>query len=128
MKHLVDTHVLFWWLTDRGKLSPLALTIIADRRNDVFVSVASTWELAIKVGQGKWPQARNVIENFDTELGSEHFKLLPILVAHARAAGFLGTAHKDPFDRMLVAQAIAEGLVLVSSDAKLPGMGAQVAW
>jgi PIN domain nuclease of toxin-antitoxin system len=128
MKLLVDTHVLFWWLSDRAKLSPVALLTIADRNNEVYVSVASVWELAIKVGLGKWPEARHLIENFDTELVAESFAVLPISVAHARFAGFLGTPHKDPFDRLLVAQALAEGLILVTSDAKLRGMGAPVVW
>jgi PIN domain nuclease of toxin-antitoxin system len=128
MKLLVDTHVLFWWLSDRTKLSPVALLTIADRSNEVYVSVASAWELAIKVGLNKWPDAKHVIENFDAELAAENFLLLPITVTHARAAGFLQTTHKDPFDRLLVAQALAKGLILITSDAKLVGIGAPVIW
>ena len=128
MKLLVDTHVLFWWLSERAKLSPVALLTIADRNNEIYVSVASAWELAIKVGLGKWPEARHLIENFDAELLAESFVLLPIWVAHARSAGFLPSPHKDPFDRLLVAQALAEGLVLVTSDAKMLGLGAPLLW
>jgi PIN domain nuclease of toxin-antitoxin system len=128
MKLLLDTHVLYWWLSDRAKLSAVALSAVADRNHEVCVSVASAWELAIKVGLGKWPEARHLIENFDAELAAENFALLPISVPHARTAGFLRSPHKDPFDRLLVAQAITEGLVLVTSDAKLPGVGAPVIW
>jgi PIN domain nuclease of toxin-antitoxin system len=128
MKLLVDTHVLFWALADRSKLSVVAALAIAHKDNEVYVSVVSAWELAIQVGLGKWPEAKSLIENFDEEIARVNFRLLPILVTHVRAAGFLQTGHKDPFDRLLVAQALAEGLILVTSDAKLVGMGAPVIW
>jgi PIN domain nuclease of toxin-antitoxin system len=101
---------------------------MSERSNDIYVSVASSWEMAIKVGLGKWPEARSLIENFESELATETFQMLPILVPHVRLAGFLTSPHKDPFDRLLVAQAIEEGLILVTSDAKLTGMGAPVLW
>jgi PIN domain nuclease of toxin-antitoxin system len=128
MKLLVDTHVLFWALSERSKLSAVAAIAIASRDNEVYVSVASAWELAIKVGLGKWPEAKSLIDDFDSEIARVNFRLLPILVVHARSAGFLESPHKDPFDRLLVAQAISEGLMLVTSDAKLAGMGAAVVW
>jgi PIN domain nuclease of toxin-antitoxin system len=106
----------------------MAAPAITHRDNEVYVSVVSAWELAIKVGHGKWPDAKSLIENFDAEIERVNFRLLPILVNHARAAGFMQIAHKDPFDRLLVAQAVAEGLLLMTSDAKLPGMGAPVIW
>jgi PIN domain nuclease of toxin-antitoxin system len=128
MKLLVDTHVLFWALSDQSKLSAVAALTLKNKDNEVYVSVATAWELAIKVGLGKWPEARPLIEGFDEEIERVDFRLLPILVVHARSAGMMILNHKDPFDRLLVAQAIVEGLVLVTSDAKLSGMGAPTIW
>lgn len=128
MNTLLDTHVLFWWLTDDARLSAAARQILIAEADGVHVSVATAWEIAIKVGQGKWPEARELIHHFEREMASEGFRLLPIDVAHARAAGLMRAAHRDPFDRMLVAQAVSEGLMVVTSDQKLAALGAACMW
>ena len=73
--------------------------------SDVYVSVASAWEMAIKVGLGKWPEAVELVAEFESQISSEGFRLLPITVPHVRAAGLMQAAHRDPFDRLLAAQA-----------------------
>jgi PIN domain nuclease of toxin-antitoxin system len=80
------------------------------------------------VGLGKWPEARPLIENFENEIASEGFRLLPIEIPHVRAAGLMQVAHRDPFDRLLVAQAAREGLTLVTSDQVLGDLGAVCLW
>ena len=92
------------------------------------MSIASAWELAIKVGNGKWPEATAILNDLEAQLATESFYLLPITVAHARLAGMLRAAHRDPFDRLLAAQAQIEGLTLVTADPKLHGLGAPILW
>jgi len=128
LRTLFDTHALFWWLTDDARLSILARQVVSDDPDTVHVSVATAWEIAIKVGQGKWPEARWLIENFEREIASEGFALLAIEVQHVRTAGLMQAAHRDPFDRLLVAQAASEGLTLVTSDAALTTLGARCLW
>jgi PIN domain nuclease of toxin-antitoxin system len=96
--------------------------------NMVHVSVATAWEIAIKVGNGKLPEASEILANFENAVGDEGFVLLPISIPHVRAAGLLQSPHRDPFDRLLAAQAITEGLTLVTADAKLAGLGAPILW
>ena len=128
MRTLLDTHVLFWWLTDHPQLSSEACRAIEADAERVHVSVTTAWEIAIKVGNGKWPEAASLIDNFEAEVAAEGFTMLPIEVAHARAAGSSRSIHKDPFDRMLVAQAMIEQLTLVTSDRKLAELGAVCLW
>ena len=112
MDLLLDTHVLLWWDQDDHTLSRQARKAIADSKNQVFVSAISPWELAIKARIGKLRfegSAASMIE-------ANGFRPLPILPSHGEAAGMLEWEHADPFDRMLVAQAQAEGLVLVHAD------------
>jgi len=94
----------------------------------VHVSVASAWEIAIKVGQGRLPEASEILANFEAALQAEGFALLAITVAHARTAGLLASEHRDPFDRLLASQAIVEGLTLVTADPKLHSLGAPCLW
>ncbi len=128
MKLLLDTHVLFWWLIEPNRLSGTAFAVIEADDSEVFVSIASCWEMAIKVGLGKWPEAALLLDTFDTELQKAEFMLLPIGTVHARTAGLLQSPHRDPFDRLLAAQAQIEGLTLVTADAKLAALGAPVLW
>lgn len=87
MRLLVDTHILFWWLVERDRLSPTALAAIGREDAEVLVSLASAWEMAIKIGAGKWTQATTVLNTFETLLAVEDFRLLPINLAHVRQAG-----------------------------------------
>lgn len=109
---LLDTHVLLWWLTDSEELGTKAKEAIADPNNQVYVSAASTWEISIKRSLGKL-QAPDDMSRFIEEEG---FTSLPITPYHGDQAGQLPDLHKDPFDRMLIAQAQAEGLVIITHD------------
>ena len=128
MRLLLDSHTFYWAVGQRSRLSRLALSSIEDENNDVYVSVASIWEMAIKVGAGKWPEARILVERFEEEIEKPGFRLLPISVPHVRLAGLMQSNHRDPFDRLLAAQASVEGLTLVSSDPKMDKLGAKVIW
>ena len=116
---LLDTHVLLWALEDSQALSVDARRSIADTRNEVFVSAVSIWEMEIKRSLGKLRAPDNLADTVQ-EAG---FAALPITLAHAEQAGMLPPHHRDPFDRMLVAQALAEGLVVVTDDALIPKYG-----
>ena len=116
---LLDTHVLLWALEDSQALSVDARQSIADTRNEVFVSAVSIWEMAIKRSLGKLRAPDNLADTVQ-EAG---FAALPITLAHAEQAGMLPPHHRDPFDRMLVAQALAEGLVVVTDDALISKYG-----
>lgn len=119
---LLDTHVLLWWLADDPKLGPHARQLIQDERNEVFVSAASAWEISIKKAMGKLKAP----DDLDGIVEEEGFDKLPISFFHGERAGNLPSLHRDPFDRMLIAQAQAEGLDLVSGDAMLGRYGIKV--
>ena len=112
MNLLLDTHVLLWWLDDNPNLSQSARTVIADGNNLVFVSAAVIWEIQIKQALGKL----KIPVNFRKVLDRQGFDLLDITVEHAYAVGRLPLYHRDPFDRILVAQAKVEKMTLVSRD------------
>lgn len=128
MKVLVDTHALFWWLTDDRRLSRAARAAMAEADNDIFVSAATAWELATKVRSGKWPAAIDLATNVTGVLAANEFSPLPITIEHARIAGLLPGRHRDPFDRILAAQAQVEGIALVSADPVFRTFGTQVLW
>jgi PIN domain nuclease of toxin-antitoxin system len=119
---LLDTHVLLWWLSDDPQLGQSARQAIADPRNDVYISAASTWEISIKRSLGKL----SAPEDMDSIIDNEGFDKLPISLFHGDQAGMLPGHHKDPFDRMLVAQAQSEGLVVVTNDEKITRYGIRV--
>jgi PIN domain nuclease of toxin-antitoxin system len=118
MRLLLDTHALLWWLADEG-LSTQARDAIADPANFVAVSAASAWEISIKKALGKLA----VPDDLEKQLKSGGFAALPISIAHAVAAGTLVRHHEDPFDRMLIAQALAEGLTIVTRDRRFTDYG-----
>ena len=120
MNLLLDTHVVLWWAEDRS-LSVDAIAAIADPENEVYVSAASIWEMSIKQARGKLHVDDAV---YDVHL--DGFEPLPITHAEARIAGALPDHHRDPFDRMLIAQALARGLVLVTRDAEMSRYGADI--
>jgi PIN domain nuclease of toxin-antitoxin system len=112
MKLLLDTHALLWALAQPERLSGEARAAIADARNAVFVSAASSWEIEIKTALGKL----RTPPDLEAQLTERRFLELPIRLKHALALRRLPLHHRDPFDRMLVAQAMVEGLTLVTSD------------
>ena len=116
---LLDTHAFVWWLFDVSKLAEGARAAIADPRNEVFVSAVTGWEVAVKRAKGHMAAPDNLTAMVD-EKGFTH---LPLTFHHAEQAGSLPRHHKDPFDRFLIAQAQAEGLVLVTRDARIPLYG-----
>jgi PIN domain nuclease of toxin-antitoxin system len=109
---LLDTHIFIWWDRQLNRVRPDLRTAIGNGGNDIAVSVASVWEIAIKRATGKLVFAAPVAES----IGRLGFTLLPITAAHAEHAGALPRHHNDPFDRMLIAQAMLEGLVLGTQD------------
>jgi len=110
---LLDTHILIWWLSDDRKLARAAREIIANPDNDVLVSAASVWEVAIKAALGRIDVE---LDDFEDEIVKSGFRPLPIGLRHAVTVGRLPAVHRDPFDRMLVAQASVEELRVVSHD------------
>jgi len=116
---LLDTHVLLWWLADDSSLGADARSAIAAGPSSVYVSAAPAWEMSIKQAMGKLEAPADL----EDEIERNRFGPLPISIAHASAAGRLARHHDDPFDRMLVAQALAEGLTLVTNDRRLASYG-----
>jgi PIN domain nuclease of toxin-antitoxin system len=114
MRLLLDTHVVLWWLVNSKSLGSKAKQSIA-QADQVYVSLASAWEFFIKKALGKLDLDRD----FEAAIDSAHFSKLPMTFKHARAIGEIQKHHKDPFDRMLIAQAMIENLVLVTADKKL---------
>jgi PIN domain nuclease of toxin-antitoxin system len=125
---LLDTHALLWWLFDDPKLSRKARRTIADPETEALVSSASAWEIATKHRLGKLPEAGDVVTRLPAYLRAGRFTELPISVAHALQAGRLPGPHRDPFDRMLIAQATAETLPVVTNDPVFRDYGTQVLW
>lgn len=116
---ILDTHIFLWWLFDDPRLSKKLRRRLADPKQRCLVSSASVWEIATKYRLGKLPQAESVARNVPEWIGKAGFAALPISPSHAQLAGALNHTHRDPFDRMLVAQAKIEGLPLATDDAVL---------
>lgn len=127
MRVLLDSNALVWWFSSDRRLSAKANSIIRDPRNEIVVSAASAWELAIKDNLGKLPM-RGLLERLPSDLEQSGFTVLPICLNHGVRAGALPMHHKDPFDRMLVAQAQAENLAIVSSDPMFGHYGVRRLW
>lgn len=128
MRILLDTHTYFWWETNDPKLSPRAREAIAGGSTTVLVSAVTAWELANKVRSGKWPGAAIVAEDIEAALAEESFEPLSLTIQHAKLAGFLPGTHRDPFDRMLAAQAHIERVPLVTADPVFRDFGTHVLW
>jgi len=125
---LLDTHTLLWWLDGDRRLSRRARTAIGDGDNQVLVSAASAWELSTKARLGKLPGALHVASDVAGCLADQGFVELPISVMHAQRAGGLAIAHRDPFDRMLIAQAQMEDLTVVTNEAQFDAFGVVRLW
>ncbi len=116
MKLLIDSHVVVWWLDEPHKLSAAAHAAISNPDHEVFISAASIWELGLKQAKGKL----RLPQGFLNLLRADGFSFLPITTEHATHAVSLPPLHADPFDRMLIAQAMTDSLVLVTRDAVIP--------
>jgi PIN domain nuclease of toxin-antitoxin system len=128
MKLLLDTHALVWWWADDRQLPTVARAAIADPANAILVSAASAWEIATKHRVGKWPEVAPIVDQFLSLVLRSRFMVLSISAAHALAAGALEGPHRDPFDRMLIAQARDAADGIVSADSVFRTYGANVIW
>lgn len=128
MQLLLDTHALLWWLSGDDALSAAARTAIADEDNGILISAASTWEIATKHRIGKLPGIAAMIADLDRVVADQGFIGLPINLRHGQVAGTLPGPHRDPFDRMLIAQAMLENLVLVSNEQAFDAYGVARLW
>ena len=128
MQVLLDTHALVWFLSGDKQLSAAARAVIEDENNPVLVSIACLWEIAIKASLGKLLLTDPFSVLFPAELANNGIDLLGISVAHTTAVASLPFHHRDPFDRLLVAQAIVERLAVVSADTMLDRYGVSRTW
>lgn len=127
MKLLLDTQAFVWWSQGHPGLSNDAVRAIV-LSDPEFISVATAWEIAIKVGTGKWQEAKPLIDDFEELVATQGFELLPLSVVDVRRAGLMTSNHRDPFDRALSAQALNNDLTLVTSDRAMASLGARTMW
>lgn len=128
MRILLDTHALLWWAAGDTALSRRARAAIANHQNDVFVSAASAWEIATKHRLGQLAVAGPLLDGLLDYLAGQNFREISISIRHAQSAGALPGPHRDPFDRMLLAQAQLEGLIFVSNESVFDRYGIRRLW
>jgi PIN domain nuclease of toxin-antitoxin system len=128
LRVLFDTHALIWWFSDNPSLPQGVRGIIGDTDNTLLVSAASAWEIAIKYQKGKFHKVADLVSDFSGRIDREGFQLLSISVEHGIRAGLLPGLHKDPFDRMLIAQAQAESIPIISNDTIFDHYGVRRLW
>ena len=128
MRLLLDTHALLWYLLDDPKLSKLAKTSISDTSNTILVSPASYWEIAIKISIGKYHLHESLDMFMERELSDNGFSILPIAVSHAAKVTSLPFHHRDPFDRLVIAQALHEDIPIVGADVIFDDYGVTRIW
>jgi PIN domain nuclease of toxin-antitoxin system len=128
LRALLDTHALLWWLSDHPSLTRAARKAISDAKNTVLVSAASAWEISTKVRLGKLATATDLVADFVGYVDREGFELLSISAEHGIRAGLLPGPHRDPFDRMLIAQAQAENIPIVTNEAIFESYGVRRLW
>ena len=128
MRLLIDTHALLWWLSDDPLLSDAARKAMAETSNVLLVSAASAWEIATKVRLGRLPGAAELAADFQGFMRREGFTTLDITADHGIRAGLLPGPHKDPFDRMLISQAQAENVPIVTNERSFETYGVRRVW
>jgi PIN domain nuclease of toxin-antitoxin system len=128
LKLLLDTQAVLWWFNGHQALSTAARSAIGDQENQVFVSTVSAMGIATKHRLGKLPQAAAIEARFEAMIADQAFTPLGINLPHALLAGRLALAHKDPFDRLLIAQALLDNLALVSNEAIFDAAGVSRVW
>lgn len=128
MRLLLDTHALLWFVAGADALPTVVRRAIEDEANDVFVSAVSAMEVTTKYRLGKLPLAGVLAERFEQTVAEKGFLPLPITMGHAERAGSMSIPHKDPFDRLLIAQAMVEDMLLVSNEAVFDDYGVSRLW
>ena len=128
MKLLLDTHTLLWFLADDPQLSAQAAALVENPGHVKYVSVVSLWEIALKLGNRKLSLTGTFDEVFPDTLHKNGFELLPVTVAHLSALLGLPFHHRDPFDRLILAQAVEERMTVVTRDPEFAKYPAQTAW
>jgi len=128
MKLLLDTHAFIWWDSESSKLSPQALTFCQDRANTVLLSVASIWEMQIKLQLGKLRLNLPLATVIESQQQTNRIEVLSITIAHVLELDSLPTYHKDPFDRLLIAQARVEDAILISNDPIFTDYSVKLLW
>jgi PIN domain nuclease of toxin-antitoxin system len=128
MRLLLDTHTFLWWINNDSLLSDSARVAIANERNECFLSLASCWELAIKASIGKLRLTKPVERFIPEELTANDFQLLSIDFRHIAKVETLPFHHRDPFDRLLVAQVLTEKMTIISADTVLSEYGVKRIW
>jgi PIN domain nuclease of toxin-antitoxin system len=128
LKLLLDTHAVIWWFNGNSLLSTRARSVIGEEANEVFVSAVSAMEITTKHRLGKLPEAYRLAGRLEEMIEAENFTPAPITLSHAALAGRLSIAHKDPFDRLLIAQSLLENLPLVSNETLFDAAGVSRIW
>ena len=128
MRLLLDTHAFLWWVVDDTQLSQAARRAIADEDNDVLFSAASAWEITTKHRIGKLPEAESLAQNIVGAVANEGFEELSVTVGDAARAGSLAGPLRDPFDRMLIAQALSRNLIVISIESIFDEYNVQRIW
>jgi len=128
LRLLLDTHVFLWWVTADPRLSRRARTLIADAANTLYLSAASGWEMAIKAGLGRLQMADELERLVPEQMALNGIEGLPVVLAHALRVHALPAHHRDPFDRLLVAQAELEDLAIVTGDPQIAEYGVRTVW
>jgi PIN domain nuclease of toxin-antitoxin system len=128
MKLLLDTHAFLWWVSGDPRLSDRARDAIADGANQVFFSVVSAWEVVVKAGLGRLRLDDETDVFIDEQLEANAFEVLPLHLRHALALASVPDLHRDPFDRMLIAQALNDDLTVVSGDRQVSDYPVPVIW
>ena len=126
--YLLYSHVLLWWWFDPARLSTAVHALLVDPSSEIRVSAASVWELSLKHHRGKLPELAGAIDDLPGLLQADGFQGLPISQAHGLRAGAYSQPHRDPFDRVLAAQAELERLVLLTADPQLTTFPCQTLW
>lgn len=128
MKVILDTHVFLWWIVDDPRLSPRARQVLSQPKNELLLSAASGWEMAIKVGLGKLKIPAPIDRFIIDQLNINGISVLPIDLRHALHVAALPKLHRDPFDRLLIAQAQLERIPIVSGDSQIRQYDVEVIW
>lgn len=128
MRYLLDTHTFLWWNKQSTKLSVAVLNLFQDRSNTLLLSLASVWEIQIKIQLGKLSLPAPLVEIIEKQQQANQIELLPITLPHILALEHLPQHHRDPFDRLLIAQARVEGMSIISDDALFSQYPVQLIW